>query len=195
MKKQILALDVAFTNIGWALIEPYTDGEKIIALGTVENKSDPHQKKRGIRDSDIDMDRMQKLYAGIQRVIDKHRPYAVIGEIPGGGGKSSKSVAGMAKGKCVVAIVTYVNALPAEWTTESEGKMAMTGRKDASKLDMQAAVVKKFPDAGKLAPKSKRSKSGYEGWFEHSADAIAAYEAARYGMLRKMTAQLNGSLK
>jgi Holliday junction resolvasome RuvABC endonuclease subunit len=188
--KKLIALDVAYTNIGWAIITPYTGRADIIAVGTVENKADTSVKKRGIRDSDVKIERIQKLFRGIREVVQEYGPMAVIAEIPGGGGKSSRSVAGMAMGTAVVAALVEVEGLPAEWTTEGEGKIAVCRDKTASKIQMQKAILKKYPSLKGMVPKGKTSL-GVPGWFEHSADAIAAYEAAKYGMLVKMLAKDN----
>lgn len=193
--KKILAMDVAYTNIGWASIEPYTDAAVINDVGTIKNPAPKAKTKKSVRDSDLKIERLQRLYRELKELIALHEPDGVIAEIPGGGGKSSKAVAGMAMGTAIVAAAIEELGLAAEWTTERDGKLAVCRRADASKLEMQSAIFKKFPELRKMVPKSKspKSKSGYEGWFEHSADAIAAYEAAKHGTLVRFCKNANGA--
>ncbi len=195
MKKKIIALDVAFTNIGWAIITPYTDGFTVDAIGSIKNPSDPKKKKRNIRKSDIQTERVQKVYQELKDVILEHKPSGVIAEIPGGNAKSTTSAKAMEAANTIVAITVHEQMLPAEWTTEADGKLALCRKRSASKLDMQRAAMKLIPELEGMVPKSKspKSKSGYESWFEHVADAIAAFISARYGTLAKMIAQSNGS--
>lgn len=193
MKKKIIALDVAFTNIGWAIITPYTDGFTVDAIGAISNKSDGSTKKRNIRKSDVMTERVQKVYQELKDVIAEHKPSAVIAEMPGGNAKSTTSAKAMEAAKTIVAITVHEQMLPAEWTVEADGKMAMCRNRSASKLDMQRAAIKLVPELEGMVAKSKKSKSGYEAWFEHVADAIAAFVSARYGMVVKMIANDNGS--
>lgn len=194
--KTILALDVAFANIGWAIIEPYTDGARIIAVGSIKNPSDPDTKKRNIRKADSMTERTQKIYRELKEVAEEYKPSGVIAEKPGGNAKSTTSAKAMAVANAVVDIFVFEKMLPAEWTTEAEGKIAMCRNRSASKKEMQQTCLKKFPELKAMVPKSKDKKSisGYEGWFEHAADAIAGYLAAQYGTLVKMMAHDNGSM-
>lgn len=193
--KTILALDVAFTNIGWAIIEPYTDGAHVVAVGSIKNPSDPSTKKRNIRKADTMTERTQKIYRELRDVVDEWKPAGVIAEKPGGNAKSTTSAKAMAVANATVDILVFERMLPAEWTTEADGKLAMCRNRSASKKDMQMTCLKKFPELKPLVPKSKNKKSitGLESWFEHVADAVAAFEAAKYGTLAKMIAQDNGT--
>lgn len=187
---QIMALDVAYTNIGWAVIEPYTDGARIIAVGAIRNPSDA-KKKKHILDSDMNIERIRFLYRELKDVLYSYDVKGIVAEIPGGGGKSHKATAGMARGTSVVACVVEQVGMPADWTTEADGKMALCRNRNASKTDMQAAAVRMFPEVLDLDIAGDCA-NGYAGWFEHAADAIAAYLAARTGTVVSMIATLNG---
>jgi Holliday junction resolvasome RuvABC endonuclease subunit len=189
--KKVLTLDVAYTNIGWAVIEPYKNSDIITNIGCISNKSDP-KKKKAMYASNVMVERVGKLYRNLRDVYLEHKPSAIVAEIPTGGGKSHKATEGMALGTSVAAILTTQFDIPVEWTTPDDGKVAMCRCKTASKLQMQAAAISKFPELRRMVPVSKRSKSGYESWFEHSADAIAAFLAARNGSLVRYLADDNG---
>jgi len=189
--QRILALDVSFVNTGWAVIEPYTDKDMIVAVGNINNPSDPKKKKR-VRASNLLVERIQKVYRELCEVYELYDPSAVIAEIPVAGGKSMKAAQGMTAGTAIAALFVVNYNLATEWTQPDEGKMAMCRTKAANKMQMQAAAIDKFPELRNLVPESPRSKTGYEGWFEHAADAIAAFLAAKHGTLVKMCATNNG---
>jgi len=189
---KLLALDVAFTNIGWAVIAPYTDGAEVLAVGTIKNPSDA-KKKKSIRDSDLKIERCRFVYRSLVDLVYDNDVKGIVAEIPGGGGKSHKATAGMAMGTCLISCAVEQVGLPADWTTESDGKMCVCRNKGASKLDMQKAILKMYPETRKLVPKSDKARSGVEGWFEHAADAIAAFEAAKRGAVVSMLSTLNGA--
>jgi len=195
--KKLLALDVAFANIGWAVIEPYTDGQVFVSIGTIQNKATTKKRKKHLRASDDKIDRIQKVSRELYQVIADNDVSAVVAEIPGGGGQGANSLVGMALGTAIVALAVDGLQLPAEWTTEDEGKLAMCGDRKASKIEMQHTCLKKFPELLTMVPRSKsvKSLSGYEGWFEHAADAIAAYLAAQHGTLVRLLAQANGQVQ
>jgi len=192
--KKVLTLDVAYAHLGWAVIEPYLGQDIIVAVGCIKNPSDPKKKKQNLRASSVTIERIAYLYRELRAVYQEHKPGCLIAEIPGGGGKSSKSVAGMAMGTSVVAALVTQFEIPSEWTTQDAGKIALCRCKGASKFEMQAAAMKKFPELTTMVKKNKQSKTGYDATFEHGADAIAAFLAARHGALIRYLADANGPL-
>jgi Holliday junction resolvasome RuvABC endonuclease subunit len=189
--KKVLALDVSYTNIGWSLIEPYKNKDLIVEVGAIKNPSDP-KKKKELLTSNYDIQRIAKVYTELKELYDAHKPNCIVAEIPSSGGRSQISAIGMARGTTLVACFVTEFSVPSQWTTPDDGKLAMCGTKGASKLQMQAEAISKFPELRRMVPVSKRSKSGYESWFEHSADAIAAFLAARNGSLVRYLADDNG---
>ena len=191
--QRVLALDVAFAHLGWAIIEPYKNQDVVTHVGCIDNKSDP-KKKKTLLASNYTADRVAKVYQELSNIYDEYKPHCIVAELPTGGGKSMKAVEGMSLGMGIVVCLVTANAAAAQWTTPNEGKIAMCRSKTASKLDMQSAAMDKFPELREMVPKSKdkKSQSGLEGWFEHSADAVAAYLAARRGSLVRYLAEANG---
>jgi Holliday junction resolvasome RuvABC endonuclease subunit len=189
--KTVLALDVAYAHMGWAVIEPYQNKSVVERVGCIDNKSIT-KKKKVLYTADYELQRVTRLYKELKKVYVTSRPSCVIAEIPASGGRSQQSAAAMAMGKTIVACLVAEYEVPAQWTSPDDGKMALCNSLQATKLQMQAAAMEQFPELRKMVPKSKRkSKSGYEGWFEHAADAIAAFVAARDGNLVRFLAAAN----
>jgi Holliday junction resolvasome RuvABC endonuclease subunit len=189
--KRILALDVSYTNIGWSIIEPYTNRDIVTHIGNIKNNSDA-KKKKVLLSSSYETERISKVYNQLKDIYLEYKPNGLIAEIPASGGRSQISAVGMARGSTIVTCLVAEYSIPALWTTPDEGKLAMCGDKTASKFKMQDTAIKKYPELKELAPVSKRSKSGYEGWFEHSADSVAGFLAARNGSLVRYLADDNG---
>ncbi len=189
--KTVLALDVSYTNIGWAIIEPYQNKDLVIEVGTIKNPSDA-QKKKEFLTSNYDIQRIAKVYTELKEIYQTRKPNCIVAEIPSSGGRSQISAIGMARGTTLVACLVTEFSIPAQWTTPDDGKIALYGSKKASKVQMIHAAIKQFPEVLEMVSTSKRSKSGYEGWFEHSADAIAGFLAARKGSLVRYLADDNG---
>lgn len=189
--KTVLALDVAFTNIGWAIIEPYNNKDLVTTIGNIANPSNA-KKKKVLLTSSYTTQRIAKVYEELREVYEKHKPNCIVAEIPASGGRSQISAVGMARGVTIVSCFVTQYAIPSQWVSPEDGKVALCGNKKASKIDMMNTAVKLYPELKELAPVSKRSTSGYEGWFEHSADAIAGFLAARNGSLIRYLADDNG---
>lgn len=189
--KRVLALDVAYTNIGWAIIEPFNNVDRVIAVGDLKNPCDT-KKKKTVRASSMMVDRVTLQYTQLREIYLKYKPSGIVAELPVGGGKSSKAAEGMALGTAIVSILVAQFNIPAEWTTPEDGKVAMCRSKTASKFDMQAEAMVKFPELREMVPTSTRSKTGFEAWFEHSADACAAFLSAKHGTLVRYIADDNG---
>jgi len=191
--KKVLALDVAYAHLGWALIEPYRNKAIVTAVGCIHNSSDPKKKKVTLA-SNYTVDRIAKVYRELKDVYVVRRPNCVIAEIPTGGAKSNTAAAGMAMGQAIVTCLITEFDVSTQWTTPTEGKIALCGSKTASKIQMQHTALQKFPELREMVKKSTNPKSlsGLEGWFEHSADAVAAFLAARSGSLVRYLADDNG---
>lgn len=189
--KTVLALDVAFTNIGWSIIEPYHNRDLVTKIGNIANPSDA-KKKKALLTSSYATQRIAKVYSELREIYETHKPSCIVAEIPSSGGRSQISAVGMARGVTIVSCLVTHFSIPAQWVSPEDGKVALCGNKKASKIDMMNASVRLYPELKELAPVSKRSKSGFEGWFEHAADSVAGFRAARDGNLIRFLADDNG---
>ena len=175
--KKVLALDPSFRNTGYAVI---TVGkrDKVVDSGVI--KTEARAKKSNVRAADQTLEQIQVMVNSIREVISRHEPEVLIAELPTSGGKSARAVASMAIAQAVCGAVAAYEDIPTEWITPTDNKKGMTGRKTASKEDMMTEAVSRYPE---LEAQYTHNKGQYKGQlrgeFEHVADAIGAYEAAK----------------
>lgn len=165
----ILTLDIAFASMGWAVM----DGGKVVDCGTIKTEK---SKVKTARVSDDRAWRCAQIAQALNKIIDENEVNAVIGEMPSG---SQNAVAcnmlGLAMG--VVVGVVESKRLPAEWIAPTDSKKAAVGKRAASKEEMMDWCRKEHPYFE--FPKVKSV-------FEHIADAVAAYNGLKPGMLVKV---------
>jgi Holliday junction resolvasome RuvABC endonuclease subunit len=171
--KNIMAIDASFTHTGVAVIDVETG--KIIDVACIITEKDAS--KRKVRACDDLAERTALTFRTLVNIGDKHKVKAVVVELPSGGSKSL--AAGRAMGMAIAIVSCYVSAkhLPAVWTTPGEGKKAMGGHRNASKEAIQEEAVKRYPELDQLVPNNRLGRK--PGTFEHIADAVAAFEAAK----------------
>lgn len=170
----ILAVDAGFVATGYAVLR----AGAIVATGCVRTAKST--RKRSIRVADDDAARTQHLARELGGVIRAHNVRGIVAELPSAGAKGARAIGCMARAAAIVATVAELLQVPAEWVTPSEVKM-IAGSKAASKEEVEAAVLQRWPDAP--LPKINCER-------EHVADALAAYLAAEHGTLVRL---LNGN--
>ena len=165
----LLALDIAFASMGWAVVE----NGRVIECGTIKTQK---SKNKQTRVSDDRAWRCAQIAQKLGEVIDAYRVDAVVGELPSGSQNAAAcSMLGLAVG--VVVGVTESHGLPAEWISPTSAKKAAVGRRSASKAEMMDWCRREHPYFA--FPKVKCE-------FEHIADAIAAYNGLKPGNLVKV---------
>lgn len=170
--QSVLALDIGFAALGWAVVDP-NKPPVVRAAGVLRTK--PSAKRRGIRVADSDCERCAELARGISMLLAQWTISGVIVEVPHGGAKSARAARAMGLATGVVASVLAVKRVPVEWVTPAMVKRATTGELCASKEDVQAGVLHAFG----AAPWSREPRCNRE----HIADACGAYLAASNGNL------------
>jgi len=168
---RVLAIDAGFQAIGYAVIED----NKVLLAGA--HKTSKASKKRGIRVADDDAERCQDIARHLDGICKEWKPVGVIVELPGGGAKAARANRAMGMATGVVATFIWTTGLPAEWVTPQEAKKAVTGSKNASKEEVQRAVIELF--------NWTIEKPNTKWKLEHSCDALAAAKAAENGALMK----------
>jgi len=164
----LLALDVAFANMGWSVLE----GGKIAAFGTIRTEKD---KRKTTRVSDDRAARAAYLACELDIVIKTSNVKGIIAELPSG---SQNAVAAslMAYASGVVVGVAAANNLPCEWISEGDSKKAAIGKRSATKEEMMEWARAAYP--GVEFPKAKCH-------FEHVADSLAAYNGLKHSTLAR----------
>jgi Holliday junction resolvasome RuvABC endonuclease subunit len=164
----ILALDIAFSNLGWSVINK---GE-IIDYGTIRTEKD---KRKSVKVSDDKAVRAAFIAQELDAIIKRHGVQGIVGELPSGSQNAAASnLLGWAAG--IVVGVAACNNLPCEWISEGDSKKAAIGRRTATKDEMMAWAAAAFPRTN--FPKQKCH-------FEHVADSLAAYHGLKTGVLAR----------
>jgi Holliday junction resolvasome RuvABC endonuclease subunit len=162
----ILALDIGFRVTGYALFE----NGKLKATGVIETA--PSEKKT-VRMADDNAYRSAQIAFRLRDLVKQYKIKAVVGELPPGGAKSARAMSQMALATGTIAATFALLGLPVEWVSPFEVKLAVTGKKSATKDEIMDAITVKYG----------KSLESQKGKFEHIADAIGAYLAAKEGNL------------
>lgn len=185
MDIRVAALDVAFANTGYAILEYNRSKDQwdLAAHGIIKTKKE--SKKRKIYAADDMVRRIRDICTELDELRNQWEFKLVVAELPSQGGKSSNAVASMAIGSAVIASFTFFRDLSYNFVTPNDVKVAMTGDKQASKEAMENAAVKLYPELIKVY-KSNKATSGWAGEFEHVADAIGAFMASKSSPMIKL---------
>jgi Holliday junction resolvasome RuvABC endonuclease subunit len=169
-----MAVDIGFRNTGLVFWE--YDG-KWNPIYSEVIKTESESKKRNVYAANDTVRCIQESVRRLLVLTEEYSPGLLLCELPHQGGKSANAIKAMAMATAMVACTTEFIRLPAEWFTPTQIKLALTGKKVATKDECMIAAGKKYPEFVSEYV-SKRSASGYKGGFDHVADAIGVFEAA-----------------
>jgi len=191
----ILCLDIAFEHIGYSMFHD----KHPVALGMIHV---PKSGKKNVRVSDERADRCAAMVGHLINLIFKHKAQGVIGELPSGSQNArAANLLGWAGG--LVVTTCRILELPAEWVSQNDVKIAVAGKKNATKPEIMDKVaefygwnrkekvikIKKGKRAGKTTKQVTYDALGGKypaGKFEHVADSIGVYWASRDRNLVRM---------
>ena len=179
MASLLLGLDLGQAALGFAF-ELHAAGETVQALEVV--RTERSDRKRAVRESDDAVRRLVEIAAALERRINPG-VVALAVEAQSCNASSSAKV-GMAWG-AIAAAVAQRHGLPVLQASPQEVKRALTGRKDASKADVQCALEIRYPDLPDWPPQRDR--------VEHAADALAAVVACRDHAVIKLARRMAGA--
>ena len=165
----IMGLDVAFAHLGYA-VRP-VDDIRITAAGVLCPEDLPaKQHRKGLFKSDMDYVRYLSWYRMTHALLTKHRPIAVIMELPTGGAQNSSAMAKMAAASALMAAleVTFSDTLFLS-VTPGEVKQAAVQRNTGSKAEIIAAATTFHPEL--------RGFGIGKTLMEHACDAAMALRA------------------
>jgi len=173
---RLLGLDLGFAALGYVVVE----AETVLVGGVIRTKKTA--KKRGIRVADDDMMRAQEIVHELNRIARENGIGAVVAELPSGGAKGARAHLAMGMAKGVLAAWLVASRFPCEFVTPDEVKRAVTGKRNASKIEVEEAVKRLYKWPCPFVPKRMDA--------EHIADAAGAVYAAREGnMMRTLEAR------
>ena len=187
MSVYVMAMDVAFAHIGVAVLSYDNRGWKCVFSKCIATeKSD---KKKDVRVSNDDARRCADAFEALNDIAELATLQPLVGvvaELPTAGSQNSRAARAMGMGTAVAACFVASLALPCDWTTPDDGKKALAGAKNASKQDMKSSASKLFPESTEGFHIKARSKTGeWDDNYEHVADALGAFMAARGGAVEK----------
>ena len=164
--KHLIGIDAGFVSTGLSSFEVGEGKFKFKGCMTIStSKSD---KKKQVRVADDDADRIKVITLGIKDFIETYAndgDIMVAVELPTGGSQGSRAnrLMGIVTG-AVVAILTMLD-IPVEYITPNDVKIAVTGKKTATKDEIMDRIRLVLAQYKSLLPKTK-------GEFEHIADSI-----------------------
>lgn len=199
--RNILAIDVGFSNMGFAVVNPKRTAVDCGVFVTEKSA------KKTTRVADDYATRSGQLAKQIAGIIHSNEICGIVAELPSGGAQNAKAIAQMNMATAILSSVASLLNVPCEWTTPSEVKRAMTGNKTASKNEIMESAIRQW--GGKIVnkqtkckksvnfPDGERTNSSYffcnkfrpACEFEHIADALGAYMALSDSVLIRMSAQ------
>lgn len=219
----LLALDPSMTAFGWAVIALTPDGPVLIAAGVIETKPTPgpKRKKLGLSVAEDDARRARFLRRELAAIIHAHSP-ALVAVEAGFGSQTAKAAkllgAAQAVAACVIdehlrkgrAIYVSVHeagdAIGIQRTQRTVGGKSNAERAESSKKRKDAiarAVIARFGVLAWMRALGIAGTTGegdlamhdgkYEGAFDASAVALAAWERPEVAAVRALAAQqMNG---
>lgn len=171
----VLGIDAGFAAMGVVVAQ----GRTILHAATC--RTEKRAVKRGVRVADEDTERCQTLARFLLDVINTYIPAGVIVEMPSGGAQGARANRSMGMATGVVAAVLEATRVAMEVVTPGAVKKAAAGVRDASKAEVEKAVLKAF-NWGDHMPEIKAER-------EHVCDAAGALLAAEHGTLMRALRQ------
>ncbi len=165
----LLGLDPGFANMGWAVIEIASWGEKLIETGVL--RTEKSDKKRQVLASDDNLRRGREVAETLMGVLKRHHISAICAEsmsFPRNAGAAAK----MAMCWGVVATLSAQSNLPVVQASPQEIKKCLCGKKDASKEEVEEAVKRRYGQTDAMLADVAAS------YREHAYDAMAAVVTA-----------------
>lgn len=160
----VLGIDPGLANCGFAVVRLTSDSERLVDAGVICTKAQP--RKRGVLVGEDNFMRAQSVGRALADLVAKHQPVAVCSEAMSfPQNKTASEKVALSWG--VLAAVCTLNDLPCVQPSPQFIKKHMCGARNASKADVEAAVVERYPASSKVLGKVVASRR------EHAVDAFA----------------------
>lgn len=142
----VMGVDIGFANTGISLFKlniksnGYT--ARLIDVCLIETEKD--NKKKNIRVADDTIRRITEITQGFVEFYNKHiktgDKIVIFAEAPTGGGKSAQAVKAMGIATAIPAVLFEIMNLPVEYVSPNDVKIAVTGKRTASKQEIMEKV-------------------------------------------------------
>lgn len=173
----VLGLDPGFASIGWAKVRIYSRTEEVIALGVFHTEKST--KKQGVLSVEDNVRRTREVACFfaemcINRNLHKERVTVVCAESMSFPRNASAAAKVAMSWGALVATLERCGDLPLVQASPQEVKLAVCGRKDASKLDVLQALRARY---GAKFDRACNAAGCPPSMLEHPVDALAVIVA------------------
>lgn len=168
----ILSIDQALANSG---VVVFNKKGKVKFHKVIKTASE--KKKRNIADMDDKSRRTRDIVLELDNIISKYEVEKIVCEVYGGFSQSKVAADALATARTIIVCLSQLRRIPTVYINAMDGKKALTGNKNASKVEMCKSAKEKYSWFSDYT--STRAKSGFAGEAEHVADAVGLYLAAR----------------
>jgi crossover junction endodeoxyribonuclease RuvC len=168
MPNVVLGLDPGFASLGWCACSVTAGSVRAVAAGVLRTKKSAA--KHGVYASDDNLTRARFIYSAFDAIVVAFQPAALCAEsmsFP----RNASAAAKVAMSWGVIAAVAEAHALPVLQASPQAVKLALCGKKDASKEEVQAALRVRIGDLDPLLLNVPK------GQHEHPYDAGAVVVA------------------
>lgn len=175
----VLGVDPGFASIGWSVLRVYQSDEIPVAVGVI--RTEKSSAKRKVRASEDNLERAKEIAAELRALIEQHQIKLICAETMSYP-RNSAAAAKMAMCWGVLAALAGEYDLPITQATPQEVKKAVTGKKDASKEEVQEGVKRLYPALAEAVTKNGGPyilRDVPRSLWEHPYDATAAVVACR----------------
>jgi Holliday junction resolvasome RuvABC endonuclease subunit len=179
----ILALDPAFRHFGWVVFSVTASGETPIDAGCIVTKK--AAKKKGIYAADDNHQCAQAIARKLFYLVDYYNPALICAEAPGGSQSSKAAQLLGASAGILSTVVAYHETIPFIQVDKMSIKKALTGGNKASKDEIEAVVVEKYPALRELCT-SVNPPSLHEHVYDAGGVLIACGDASEVQMVRQI---------
>lgn len=180
--KFVIGIDAGFTHTGISIFKVVNGQLRFYKCKTI--KTEKSEKKKQVRVADDDAERIVKLVLEMGEFVSEcvqegNKAYTVI-ELPSAGAQGARALRAMALVTGALVAFLTVMDMPSEYVTANDVKIALTGKKTASKDEIMNRVRQKMNNYNHLFPKTKDE-------FEHVADSVGAVlHVRKYSQMYKL---------
>jgi len=177
----VIGADRGFAKFGYAVFALTPDGEKVVEVEVIKTQKDA--KKRQTLAASDNHRRTQEIYFALSKIVSGGLIVAAASEassLPRNASTSYKL--GRADGAWTSVLTQY--SIPLAEASPQAIKKALCGNNSASKVEVQAALEKRYPDQFDDF-KKKYPKGMWEHGFDAAASIVACLDSDIFKMARQ----------
>lgn len=178
----VLGIDPGFASVGYCVMELTPDGESV--LETLVFKTERSDKKRKIRASDDNFRRGQELCAMVVGLLHRHPDVKAVCSEAMSHPRNASVSGQLGSFWGIVELLTYIWKLPMLQASPQEIKKVLTGKKNASKEEVQAALRKRYPGQFDAYDASITRKQDLEHGYDAAGAVVACLDSDVIQMMR-----------